>query len=147
MNHLNGQPWLEGMRTHGNILGKQLTQNLPMVPNMETQERPNNCIVLRLLFVAASQGVEKVTLLLNSFPVKASVITYFLMCSNSFPVKPRASPLSNFEELVAGEDSPVPLPDLIATSPLDEGWTLTAMGGWVGERMMMADWSEGGLAG
>ncbi|KAF8332860.1 uncharacterized protein EI90DRAFT_3122639 [Cantharellus anzutake] len=74
---------------------------------------------------AASQGVEKVTLLLNSFPVKASVITYFLMHSNSFPVKPRASPLSDFEELVAGEDSPVPLPDLIATSPLDEGQTLT----------------------
>ena len=59
-------------------------------------------------FVAASWGVEKVTLLLNSFPVK-----------------PRASPLSDFEELVAGADSPVPLPGPLIEFPLDEGWTLT----------------------
>jgi hypothetical protein len=76
--------------------------------------------------VAASQGVEKVTLLLNSFPVKASVSTNFLMHNNSFPVKARASPLSDFEELVTGVDSPVSLPGLLIGSPPDEGRTLTA---------------------
>src|SRR6266446_353297 len=73
--------------------------------------------------VAASQGVEKVTLLLNSFPVKASVSTHFLMHNNSFPVKPRASPLSDFEELATGVDSPVSLPSLLTRSPLDKGQT------------------------
>ena len=58
-------------------------------------------------FVAASRGVEKVTLLLNSFPVKASVTTYFLMHDNSFPVKVGASPLSEFEDLGLGLDTPV----------------------------------------
>ena len=58
-------------------------------------------------FVAASQGVEKVTLLLNSFPVKANVFTHFPMRTNSFPVKVEASPLSEFEDLGAGASASV----------------------------------------
>ncbi|KAF8330557.1 uncharacterized protein EI90DRAFT_3124211 [Cantharellus anzutake] len=61
----------------------------------------------QLPFVAASQEVEKVTLLLNSFPVKAG-----------------ASPLSEFEDLGLGLDTPATRRISLALS-WNEGQTLT----------------------
>ncbi|KAF8310610.1 uncharacterized protein EI90DRAFT_3024242 [Cantharellus anzutake] len=55
-----------------------------------------------------------------SFPVKASVLTRFSMNTSSFPVKAEASPLSDFEELAAGESTPASTPGL-ALWPLPAG--------------------------
>ena len=67
----------------GNFLGEQLAQNLPTGgayygKSAKSQELYSS----QAPFVAASRGVEKVTLLLNSFPVKVE-----------------ASPLSKFDDL------------------------------------------------